>query len=48
MSNRVFAHLNSDVPAAHLMRYGGGRCGAKKAVEYKVSMFRREMQNSLN
>ena len=47
MRNRVFAHLDTDVSAAHLVCDSGGCAGAKKTVKHEIILNGGNLDNAL-
>ena len=48
MRHRVFAHLDADVAAAHLMRGRGRGTGAEKGVENEVARVGGDVEDALD
>ena len=47
MGARVFAHLDADPAAAHLVGYGRGRAGAQEGIEDEVARIGCNLDDSL-
>ena len=46
--SRMVALLNTDVPAPHLMGYGGRRAGAEVRIEHEITRFTGDAQDAVD